>query len=246
LTAERLLEHRRIWQDKPVLAAVYRPWFEDLLGSLGAPRRVLELGAGPGFLSEYARPRFPLGAWVSLDILEAPWNDVVGDGLRLPFRDGAFDALAALDFLHHLLQPARFFAEAARVLAPGGRLAVVEPWVTPLSFPVYRWLHQEGCRPRLDPWQPFGDVEGKDAFQGDAAVVWRLVRCTTPERWQELGFDPPQATPQNAFAYLPSLGFRPRSLLPRWLVKPLQALDSGLGRLAPVTGLRARVVWRKR
>ena len=239
----RLLEHRRIWRDKPVLAAVYRVWFDDLLATLDSPRRVLEMGAGPGFLSEYARARLPGTSWVAVDILPTPWNDVVGDGLRLPFRDGSFDAVVALDFIHHLERPRLFFEEAARVLAPGGRMAAVEPWVTPLSFPIYRWLHQEGCRPGLDPWCPFGAGAPKDAFEGDAAVVWKLVRRTSGEEWRGLGFEPPVATPRNAFAYLPSLGFRPGSLLPSWLVRPLQGLDLALDRLAPLTGLRARVVW---
>jgi SAM-dependent methyltransferase len=245
MSDDRLLEHRRIWRDKPVLAEVYRVWFDDLLAALGSPRRVLELGAGPGFLSEYARAHLPQVHWVALDILPTPWNDVVGDGLRLPFPDGAFDAVAALDFIHHLARPKLFFEEAARVLRPEGRVAAVEPWVTPFSFPIYRWLHQEGCRPGLDPWCPFGAAP-KDAFDGDAAVVWKLVRGTTAAEWRALGFEPPRASPRNAFAYLPSLGFRPGSLLPRWAVRPLQALDSALDVCAPVTGLRARVVWDRR
>ena len=92
------------------------------------------------------------------------------------------DSVLGIDVIHHLARPAAFFSEAARVLGPGGRLAVVEPWVTPFSFPIYRWLHQEGCRLDLDPWDPFGlgTLTSKEAFQGDGAVVWRLARTTPP------------------------------------------------------------------
>lgn len=243
----RLEEHRRIWESKPVLAKVYRPWFDALLSEVEPRSRALEVGAGPGFLSEYARSARPDVDWLASDLVVTPWNDLAADGLRLPFAAGRFDVLAGLDLLHHLARPRAFFEEAARVLRPAGRAVFVEPWVTPLSYPVYRYFHQEGCTPGLDPWDPFALAPGdaKDAFDGDAAVVWRLVRSTPEEAWRELGFHPPRIRPFNGFAYLLTLGFRPRSLLPPGGAALLMAVDSGLGRAASALGLRALAVWDK-
>ena len=245
MSLERLLEHRRIWSGKPFLRDVYRVWFDAALQQLGSGGRVLELGAGPGLLSAYARQQRPDLRWIAADILPAPWNDLAADGLRLPFADRTIDGALGFDMLHHLARPARFFEEVARVLAPGGRLVAIEPWVTPLSYPVYRWLHQEGCRLSIDPWNPFGaDVgEAKDAFEGNAAVVWRLVRDTPPARWNELGLQPPSVRVLNGFAYMASLGFRPRALLPRSLGRALIGLDSTLGPLARALGLRVIASW---
>ena len=239
-----LVEHRSTWNAKPVLADIYAVWFEALLDTLGSShRRVLELGAGPGFLSEYARGRRPDLFWIAADILAAPWNDLAADGLRLPFRSGAFDTILAVDVLHHLARPRMFFEEAARVLAPGGCVAVAEPWVTPLSYPIYRWLHHEGCTLGLDPWQPFGGNGAKEPMDGDAAVVWGLVRRTPEAEWRRLGFRPPRCTPLNGFAYLASLGFWRRSLLPRRLAPPLLRLDAAARALAPLLGMRVLAVW---
>ena len=246
MSAPLLHEHRRVWAAKPVLARVYQPWFDLLLDLVPKNGSALEVGAGPGFLAEYARARRPDLHLVAADILSAPWNDLVADALRLPVRGAAVSVVLGLDFVHHLARPAAFFEEAARVLAPGGCLAVVEPWVTPFSFPIYRWLHQEGCRPRLDPWDPFGVGEGpKEAFTGDAAVPWALVRRTSPRRWAELGLKPPRLRLLNGFAYLLSLGFKRGSLLPPRLAPAFQALDSGLRSAAPLLGLRAQVIWSK-
>jgi SAM-dependent methyltransferase len=247
LSCERLREHRRIWERKPVLGEVYAVWFEALLGALPDGGRVLEAGAGPGFFSDYARSRKPGVRWMVTDVVETPWNDVVADALRLPFRTGSFEAVTAVDLIHHLSRPASFFTEVARVLAPGGRLAVVEPWVTPLSYPVYGWLHQEGCHIRVDPWNPFGIERGaaKDAFEGDSGVVWRMLRDTPAGRWGSLGFRPPKATILNGFAYLLTLGFRDRSLLPRWLAPFLLRLDRWAAPLACLVGMRVLTVWER-
>ena len=245
--AARLVEHRRIWEGKPVLSRVYAVWFDALLAGLPPRARVVEVGAGPGFLSAHARGRGAGITWVATELLETPWNDVVADGLRLPFRAGSFDAVVGLDLVHHLARPAAFFAEAARVLRPRGRVAVIEPWVSPLSYPIYRWLHQEGCTLGIDPWDPFGRdaAEGKDPFRGDAAVLWRLVRDTPAGRWRELGFHAPSVRRLNGFAYILSLGFRDGSLLPAPLATLLMKADRALAPLARWAGMRALAVWEK-
>ncbi|MBO0851518.1 MAG: class I SAM-dependent methyltransferase [Pseudonocardia sp.] len=50
--------------------------------------------------------------------------DIVhGDGSRMPFPDGRFSAVVCFTMLHHVPSPAlqdRLFAEACRVLRPGG------------------------------------------------------------------------------------------------------------------------------
>ena len=248
MSLDRLREHRAIWAAKPVLAEVYRPWFDALLERLAPGSRVLELGAGPGFLAEHARRRRGDLAWIASDLVPAPWNDLVADGLKLPFRDRSLDAIVALDFVHHVARPGPLFEEAARVLSAGGRVSMVEPWVTPLSYPVYRFLHEEGCRLSLDPWNPFPAARSadKEPFEGDGAVPFRLVRDTKASRWAELGFTPPRVTPVNGFAYLASLGFRRRSLGGRRLSAGLRRLDAALAPLASVVGMRALLRWERR
>jgi SAM-dependent methyltransferase len=248
VSLQTLEEHRRVWTAKPALRDVYAVWFDALLAAIGPAQDVLEAGAGPGFFAAHAQARRPARRWIAADVVAAGWNDLAADVTRLPFRDGAFDAIAAVDLVHHVARPGALFAEARRVLRPGGCVAAVEPWVTPLSFPLYRWLHQEGCRLGLDPWHPFGPTTeiGKDPFQGDAAVVWSLVRRSRPEQWAELGFEPPRIEVINGFAYLPTLGFRPASLVPRRLVSPLIALDRWAAPLARWTGMRVLAVWRRR
>jgi SAM-dependent methyltransferase len=240
----RLQEHRRLWRAKPVLARVYAPWFDALLDAAPPAGRVLEVGAGPGFLEDAARERRPDLRWIASDLHAAAWNDLAADAGRIPLRPGAVDAVLGLDVLHHLPDPASFFREAARVLRPGGRVALVEPWITPLSWVVYRFLHQEDCRLSVDPWRPFPGPS-KDSFDGDAALPWKIVRETKAAGWRDLGLLAPGVVRVNAFGYLLSLGFRPASLLPPSLAGPVAAVDRSTSVLAPLTALRAVMVWER-
>lgn len=62
-------------------------------------------------------------------------NAVAGDAMALPFRDGTFDRIIASEVLEHLPQDGRAIAELARVLKPGGTIAVTVP----------AWLAEKVC-----------------------------------------------------------------------------------------------------
>ena len=96
------------------------------------PRKVLEVGPGPGELS--ARIAAELGAEVvALDVSErmvelARGRGVdarVGDVQSLPFAAAAFDTVVAAWMLYHVPDLDRGLEEIARVLAPGGHLVAV-------------------------------------------------------------------------------------------------------------------------
>jgi len=98
----------------------------------GRPRRVLEVGPGPGELS--ARMMGELAAEVvALDVSErmvelARERGVdarLGDVQSLAFEDGAFDTVVAAWMLYHVPDLDCGLAEIARVLVPGGRLVAV-------------------------------------------------------------------------------------------------------------------------
>jgi demethylmenaquinone methyltransferase/2-methoxy-6-polyprenyl-1,4-benzoquinol methylase len=57
---------------------------------------------------------------------EGKLSFVAGDALRLPFRDGAFDAVTISFGLRNVADPGAALAEMRRVTRPGGRLVVCE------------------------------------------------------------------------------------------------------------------------
>jgi ubiquinone/menaquinone biosynthesis C-methylase UbiE len=96
------------------------------------PRRVLEVGGGPGELS--ARIADELGCEVVMvDIsprmvelaLSRGVDARVGDAEQLEFESGSFDCVVAAWMLFHLPDIDRGLGELARVLRVGGRLVAV-------------------------------------------------------------------------------------------------------------------------
>jgi SAM-dependent methyltransferase len=97
-------------------------------------RLCLELGCGTGLTSHFLRERG--GAWVSCDFERDHAHSarqLVGDRVlqiserQLPFRSGAFDLVAAINFLEHIKDDETFFAEMVRVLKPGGDFLFMAP-----------------------------------------------------------------------------------------------------------------------
>ncbi|RZQ60383.1 methyltransferase domain-containing protein [Amycolatopsis suaedae] len=88
-------------------------------------------GAGTAVAELAARGARPVGVDLSEEfVAEArrrhPGLDVrAGDALRLPLADGAARGYRAEKLLHGLPDPAAAVAEAARVLAPGGRVVLL-------------------------------------------------------------------------------------------------------------------------
>jgi SAM-dependent methyltransferase len=128
-------EERLVLRRLDVWADYRAPNPEDVaLAALreAAPKRVLEVGPGPG---EFAtRIRDELVAEVTavdvsprlVGLVRARGIDAhVGDVQALSFADGSFDAAAANWVLYHVPDVDRALAELARVLRPGGRLVAV-------------------------------------------------------------------------------------------------------------------------
>lgn len=111
----------------------------ERLGGL-AGGRVLDLATGSGaFAARLAAGLASYAELVAVDTspraLEAARKNLAGlraarveaaDGAALPYADGSFDTVAVANSLHHFPDPRAVLAEAARVLAPGGALLVLE------------------------------------------------------------------------------------------------------------------------
>lgn len=127
---ERGLEARRSLYDMRVGPDPREVMWNEIVAA--ARGRVLEVGPGPGELSERMQLELGLDV-VAIDISErmvelarARGVDArVGDVQDLPFADDAFDLVVAAWMLFHVPDLDDGLDEIARVLEPGGRLVAV-------------------------------------------------------------------------------------------------------------------------
>lgn len=83
---------------------------------------------------------------------EARGSVAAGDARRLPFAAGVFDCVVASEVLEHLADDASALGELARVLRPGGLLALSVPraWPEAVSWLLSRQYHEnEGGHVRI-------------------------------------------------------------------------------------------------
>jgi len=243
--ATQLDSYRETWRSKPVLRALYADYYRRMVKLL-KPGKTLELGAGSGHLRAHS-PANSTGA-VLTDIQPAAWLDAAADAQALPFRDGCFDNIILLDVLHHVENPALFFAEAARVLKPGGRVVMLEPAITPLSGLFYRHFHPEPVNMHQDPFADVPASPARDPYDANQAIPTLLFRRHRAAFGHHFpSFHVARVRNLSLFAFPLSGGFRRWSLMPAFLVRPLLMLEDGLLMLlGPAMAFRLLVMLERR
>lgn len=239
MSDEILRRHQMVWQQKTVLRMLYAEWYQEIAGWL-QPGRTLEVGGGTGNLKEFAP------SLVCTDIVKLPWLDAVADAQQLPFVSGSLSNIVLFDTLHHLANVRYFFDEALRVLQPGGRVIIMDPYISVCSWPVYYFLHPEPVDFDQDPLALSPMQPGRKPFDANQAVStilferssWRfheLYPTLKKLRHRRLAF----------FAYPLSGGFDHPSLIPTWMIRPVLALERFLGVLSRHLAFRILVVLEK-
>jgi 2-polyprenyl-6-hydroxyphenyl methylase/3-demethylubiquinone-9 3-methyltransferase len=133
-------------------------------------RRVLDLGCGKGRFASHLRRAGAevIGLDLSASMLASATglDRVRASAKRLPFAEGTFDAVVAIEVLEHVGAVGPTLEEARRVLKEGGRLAIVDK--------------NAGALDARRPWLPSLLVKWVDERRG----LWMYPSCgPVRERW---------------------------------------------------------------
>jgi len=222
-------EQKRYWREGD---GAHRAWqvgpgyFADserallAAAALPATARLLEIGCGEGAnLEHLGAAAGSAGVDFSHDKLVLAHRELPGlgffraDATALPFPDGAFAAVLIRDLLHHVGDRQAVLGEAARVLGPGGSIAVIEPnRLSPLVM----------AQAALVPAE-------RGALRSDAA---RLHAELAAAGLVDIVIDRAQPLPAARVLTHPALGLRAlgRSRTAGWLFR---AVDAVAARLMP-------------
>jgi SAM-dependent methyltransferase len=198
---------RRIIASKPFLKAIYDEWYGMLAEQLPAEDGdVLELGSGAGHCQRF------IPGLITSEVFPCPGVNLVVDAQQMPFQDASLRGIVFTNVLHHLPAVHQFFSEAARCLRPGGKILMIEPWVSPWSRFVYTRFHHEPFLPDAADWSfpsagPLSGANGALPW-----IVFEKGRDKFEREFPMLVID--GIRPFMPFRYLVSGGVGMRSLMP--------------------------------
>lgn len=154
---------------------------QQLAAGLPAGARVLDAGAGP---CKY-RPLFSHCRYESQDFGQYTGADLkygnidhVSDITAIPLPSDSFDAVLCTEVLEHLPHPEKALAEFARLLKPGGVLALTAPFTSGMHMAPYHFfagfspywyryfleaagLHLDLCQPNGGFFKLYGQESGR-------------------------------------------------------------------------------------
>lgn len=139
--------------NSPLWASLLERWFLPPLFKAmpPAPGRVLEIGCGRGDTTRMLLERFPRATIVATDfdaaqvalasrrVMSKRVEFRQADAAMLPFPDATFDLVVEFNTFHHVERWVEAFEECARVLVPGGAMALMDE-TSALWNPVFRWF----------------------------------------------------------------------------------------------------------
>jgi len=146
---QRIIDRLEFRGRDPVFVAMREHYLDRM--DLGSAKRILDLGCGTGVVTRaIGRRRDFNGEIVGVDLSQALIAAAKGfardEGLsdRIEFRvgdchalddaDGSFDAVVTHTLISHVSDPATFIAQAARVTAPGGVIAIFDGDYSSMTF----------------------------------------------------------------------------------------------------------------
>lgn len=142
---------------------------------------VLDLGCGNGVSTANIGGKYVVGLDLSrAQLIRAKKNFpncdfVVGDARHLPFKNGTFDMIVAINMLHHIQDPENVLADCYRVLKRGGVLLTVDPNLyNPVGFigrGIFQLLDLRGLFPSFPQF-----ALGRDEYQFSKEAYYHLFK----------------------------------------------------------------------
>lgn len=220
MSREILDQHRILWEKKKVTRYLYNRWYRRIEGELAPLGPTVELGAGTGNFKEF------MPSSLSSDLVFCEWLDVVHDAMALPYGDGAVGNFVLIDSIHHVKRPVAVLDEMHRCLKDGGRIVILDVYISPFSYLYYNFLHKEDVNLSVDVFNMEDDGGEKAPFSSNQAIA-TLLFFRGLERFKARfpGLRPVRNDVMEFLLYPLSGGFEGRQLVPYSMVRLVDAVD---------------------
>ena len=232
----------RLWEEKPLLRKVYFDFYRAIARHISPAQNGLtvEIGSGTGNIREV------IPECIRTDLFPNPWIDRVENVYKLSFADLSVAVVILFDVFHHLRYPGTALQEVHRVLVPGGRVIIFDPFISLAGRFIYGLFHHEPIAySSTIEWlaPPQWDAAG-DTYYAAQGNMTRLF-FSNKGRALLLGWRVVVRLPMTAFSYVASGGYSGPQLYPASFYPLLKRVDKVLDLLPWIFATRALVVLEK-
>jgi SAM-dependent methyltransferase len=228
------LESRALLERNPNLLYWYKRLYERIfVDELNLHEKViLEIGSGASPLKR----TFPSA--VTSDVMPLDYLDHVFDCQEIDrypgIADESVDIVTLTNVLHHLRDPLAFLKNVRVKLRAGGKVIMVEPYFSALSYPIYKLLHHEPVDFGIQA--PFlKDIQGPLSTSNQA--IPHMIFFSRPAWFGELRESYDLAATRLEFctslSYMMTGGISHRLPIPRRFYEMIYPIDRWLADKAP-------------
>ncbi len=239
---EKIESNKKAFESKKILQRIYNYYFSLIKEEMAFPfEKTVEIGGGAAFFKRF------LPAIQSADIVESNYVDLVCDGHQLPFKTASLSNVILIDVFHHLQFPQYFLTEAHRVLQIGGKLILLEPFVSPLSYLIYKYFHEESFSFKENPFisESFNQTKKPSTstapYTGNQAISRILWKTTSKHHNRLMGFSFRYRF-LDIFAYPATGGLSRPQLLGDSLLSKIHSIETSLTEKLPLSFLTFRIL----
>jgi SAM-dependent methyltransferase len=242
LHQESINKNSEYWNQKPLLQKLYGDFYRLIAQNLSnlPDGKIVELGSGLGNIRDV------IPNCLRTDLFPNPWIDQIENAYKLSFADESISDLILTDVFHHLKYPGTALQEFLRVLRKGGRVIMLEPYMSILGLLVYGIPHDEpiAIMKRIEWDAPENWSSEKIdyyAAQGNATRIFIGNRFRP-----KLGdWHQPKIIRLTAIAYAASGGFSKPQLYPSSMLPLIKKLEKLLGLFPALFATRLLVILEK-
>lgn len=168
------LERQRVNSKKSAVNHYYRWLYRKIEINLSDSGKIIEIGAGNGMSNDFIKG----GDILRTEFMKDVPQYVIGgiDATNLPFEDNYFSSAFAVDAIHHIPDSLKAINELLRVTKIGGKIVLVEPYVSLFSYPIYKIFHNERTNFRLKP-SNYGNWVSAAPGDGNQGLTQNLLKC---------------------------------------------------------------------
>jgi SAM-dependent methyltransferase len=236
------LARLRLNSQRPAQYYYYQWLYSKIEQKLPDYGKILEIGAGYGMSEDFIDSKRVYRTEFMKSVPPGVHGGV--DASRLPFKDESFSSSFAVDAIHHIPDSLKAIKELLRVTKDGGFVILIEPYVSLLSYPIYKVFHKEKTSAKLDLLSRNTWVS-EAPQDGNQGVMQNLLKILARQD-REMRFKSIQVTYLSPLSFFATGGLSRPIPVAKSVIRAIVSLEKYIpSKILKITGSRILVIFEK-